>query len=341
MYSRQPSTCRTNPSALASATSPARNAASASPRRRRAGAAGPRFSGTESNEWAIGQSSCSIASSCGPKCGRRNSTKCASARRASPAVTANQRGPSRPTVGQVEGVEVGAHLLVDLVLRRLPRRDEAERLLAFRRGLAVLVVEVPLPADGLAALHEHVEAAALGPVEVLHPEGLAVAGPRGELRARQREGGRRQDVGDQPLRPQLLDEAQRGVRGRFVDDDGAPDPRQRLPVGVRAQVGGAVAELGGEVAHPGEHEVQLLPVEPLAAQRRGSTRRARPPARGARRCRARAGRAGRRRATAARWSCAQCRGAARPPATRRRRPRTSVFLRAQDVRPTVRRRGPA
>ena len=50
-----------------------------------------------------------------------------------------------------------------------------------------------------------------------------------------------------------------------MDDDRPPDPLQRLAVGVGAQIGGAVAELGGEVAHAGEDQVQLLSVEPLAA----------------------------------------------------------------------------
>ena len=224
------------------------------------------MSGTDSSEWAIGQSSCSIASSCGPKCGRRCATKCASARRASSAVTANQRGPSRPTVGRSRASR-SARTCSSISSSGGCHGATTPRVaLPARRRLAVLVVEVPLPADRLAALHQHVEPAALGAVEVLHPEGLAVARPLRELRARERERRRRQDLGDQPLLLQPLDERERGVRGGLVDDDRPPDPLQRLAVGVGAQVGRAVAQLGGEVAHAREHQVQLLAVEALPAQ---------------------------------------------------------------------------
>ncbi len=99
MYSRQPRTWRTKPSALGSGTSPLWYADSAS-RTTSSGWSTPRFIGTDSRECAIAQSWVNIASSGGPKCGNRCSTKWASARLASPAVTANQRGPSRPTVGR-------------------------------------------------------------------------------------------------------------------------------------------------------------------------------------------------------------------------------------------------
>ena len=340
MYSRQPSTCRTNPSALAKrdVTGVERSLGRAGDVERVQQAQVQR-----DREQRVGHRPVVVQDRVFVWAEVRQA-ELDEVRERAPRLPGGRGEPARTIAAdgrEVEGVEVGADPLVDLVLRRLPRCDQAEGPLPARRWFAVLVVEVPRPADRLAALNEHVEAAALGSVEVLHPEGLTIARPRGELRARQREGGRRQDVGDQPFGPQLLDEAQRVVRGGFVDDDRAPDPRQRLPVGVRAQVGGAVAQLGGEVAHPGEHEVQLLPVEPLAAQDPRSTRRARPPARGARRWSARAGRAGRRRATAARWSCAQSRGAGghpRPDAGVLARPCSSV---RQDVRRPVRRGGPA
>ena len=49
-----------------------------------------------------------------------------------------------------------------------------------------------------------------------------------------------------------------------MHDDGPLDPVQCLPIGVGAHVGGAVAEFRGEVAR--EHQVELLAVEPPAAQ---------------------------------------------------------------------------
>src|SRR3712207_9546635 len=43
-----------------------------------------------------------------------------------------------------------------------------------------------------------------------------------------------------PLLLQPLDERQRGVRRRLVDDDGPPDPLERLAVGRGLQQGGPV-----------------------------------------------------------------------------------------------------
>jgi hypothetical protein len=143
---------------------------------------------------------------------------------------------------------------------------EAERRLPLRRRLAIVLVVVPLPADELAALHQDVEPTTLGAIEVLHPEGFAVARPLRELRARQREGRGGKDLGDQPLRAQPLDERERGVRGRLVHDDGPADLLQCLPAGLGAQVGGTIAQLVGEVAHAREDQVQLLAVESLPAQ---------------------------------------------------------------------------
>jgi VIT1/CCC1 family predicted Fe2+/Mn2+ transporter len=56
-----------------------------------------------------------------------------------------------------------------------------------------------------------------------------------------------------------------------VHDDGTAVALQRPPVGVGAQVGGPLAQLGREVAHPRQHEVQLL-----AVQSRGALADARP-----------------------------------------------------------------
>ena len=74
-------------------------------------------------------------------------------------------------------VEVLAHLRVDVVLARQPRLLEPEGA-ALGRGLAVVVVEVPLPAGRLVAVHEQPEAHPLPAVEVLHEQALAARSPR-------------------------------------------------------------------------------------------------------------------------------------------------------------------
>ena len=51
-------------------------------------------------------------------------------------------------------------------------------------GLAVVMVEVPLAAGGLVALHQQARLAAHLSVEILHPELLAPLGPGLELRPR-------------------------------------------------------------------------------------------------------------------------------------------------------------
>ena len=219
------------------APSPARYAASAA-RTTSSGCSSPRLSGTDSSECAIAQSSVQhrvLVRAEVRQPVRRRSAR--SARRASSAVTANQRGPSRPTVGRSSASRSARTSVVDLVLRAAataPATSSVGR--AARRGLAVLVVVVPLAADRLAAVHQHVEPAALGAVEVLHPEGAAIARPLGELRAGQRERRRRQDLGDEPLLAQPLDELGGGVRGRLVHEHRPPDLLQRLAVGVGAQV---------------------------------------------------------------------------------------------------------
>ena len=163
---------------------------------------------------------------------------------------------------EVEPIQVGADGGVDVVLGRLPRAGDVERRGALRRRLAVLGVVVPGPADRLTGVHQHVEAATLGAVEVLHPERLAVAGPVVERGPWQRERRRREDVGDQAVPAQPLDEGGRRERRRLVHQHRPSDLRQRLPVGAGAQVDGPVAELGRGVAQAGEHEVQFLAVEP-------------------------------------------------------------------------------
>jgi hypothetical protein len=179
---------------------------------------------------------------------------------ASSGVTANRRGREVPRV------EIGADALVDLVLLRPPRRRDAQGARALRRRLAVVVVVVPPPARGLAAVEEDVEAAALVAVEVLHPERLARARPRAELGPGEGELRRRKDLRDETVLAEALDEVGRGVRGRLVYDDRTAEVLQRLAVRAGREMGRTVAERGGRVAHPGQHQVELLAVERAARE---------------------------------------------------------------------------
>jgi hypothetical protein len=54
-----------------------------------------------------------------------------------------------------------------------------------------------------------------------------------------------------------------------VHDDRTADAPERLPVGLGAQEGGPVAELGGQMTHPGPDDVQLLAVETLPVEHPG------------------------------------------------------------------------
>jgi hypothetical protein len=128
------------------------------------------------------------------------------------------------------------------------------------------MIVVPGLAERVRPVHQDVEAAALGAVEVLHAERRAVACPVVELRAGEGECGRREDLGYQPFDTQAIDEACGGVRRRLVDNDWPSNPFERFPVGVGAEILRAVAQLDGEVAHAGKNQVQLLPVETPAAQ---------------------------------------------------------------------------
>ena len=71
---------------------------------------------------------------------------------------------------QVHAVEVVADLLVDVVFPRLVWLRDFKRRLLFRRRFAVVFVVVPSVADRFVAVHQHVEAAPLVAVEVLHAE---------------------------------------------------------------------------------------------------------------------------------------------------------------------------
>ena len=122
---------------------------------------------------------------------------------------------------------------------------------------------------GSVAVHQHVEAAALVAVEVLHAEAGAIAGPLAEVLAGQRECRAWQDVGDEALLAEPVDEPLGGVRGRFVHENGTAVPLERVGVGVGLQQGGAVAEVAVGVAQRGQHQVQLLAVVAAAPQRRG------------------------------------------------------------------------
>ena len=167
---------------------------------------------------------------------------------------------------QVHPIEVGPHFGVDGVLLWLPRRRHLQGGRAARRGLAVGVVVVPLAAQRVGAVHEHVEATPPRAVELLHAEGGALASPVGELLAGQRERRRRQDLGDEPVLTEALDEVGCGVRGRLVHDHRPSHLLQGLAVGLGAQVARAVTQLRGQVPHAGQHEMQLLTVERPASQ---------------------------------------------------------------------------
>ena len=171
---------------------------------------------------------------------------------------------------EVHRVEIAPDLLVDLVLARLVRLRQAERLLLLRRGLAVVLVVVPPVADGLAAVHQHVEAAALVAVEVLHAEAGAVTGPlaRKSLRGNANVGVGRTSA-TRPCLLQAVDESLGGVRRGLVDEDGSAEPLEGVGVGVGLEQRGAVAEVAVGVPQRGEHQVQLLPVIAALAQRRG------------------------------------------------------------------------
>ena len=145
-----------------------------------------------------------------------------------------------------------------------------ERLLLLRRGLAVVLVVVPPAADGLATVHQHVEASALVAVEVLHPEAGAVAGPVAESPC----AAGRTSAWAAPRRPgpascSRCDEPLGGERGGLVDQHGSAVPLERVGVGVGADQRRAVAEVPLGVPQRGQHQVQLLPVVAALAQRGG------------------------------------------------------------------------
>ena len=190
---------------------------------------------------------------------------------------AGRREPARPVAADegdlavaLPAVQVVADLLVDLVLLRPPGLRDAQGRSTPRRRLAVVVVEVPPTTDGPVTVHEHAVRAARPPVEVLHqqPGAVATGGPALEVLARGREAAGVEDgqvevVGQPPHQPQ------RGVR-RGVDDLDRGTPRVVADgLGVPAvgpDVGRLVAELARAVAHRGQHQVGLGPVEPAPGE---------------------------------------------------------------------------
>ena len=167
--------------------------------RRRAGAAGPRFSGTDSSECAIAQSSVSIASSGGPKAASRCCTKWRSAGRPPSAVTANQRGPSTPTRWRARA-------------RRGPRgparrsRPPPAATARRRRGAATPFgggsrfssSKFHGRSTGSSPSMRTSKRLPLGAVEVLHAERRRGRRPTRRTRAGQRERRRRQHLLDEP-----------------------------------------------------------------------------------------------------------------------------------------------
>ena len=78
------------------------------------------------------------------------------------------------------GVHQCDHLLSDRVRRYAVRRGYVDGPAA-AEALAVLCVEIPLPAFGLAAVHQHTVTPAHLAIEVLHAQLLAPCGVRGEI----------------------------------------------------------------------------------------------------------------------------------------------------------------
>lgn len=209
-------------------------------------------------------SAASMASSCGPKVASRCSTKRRSARSPSVRVAGNRRGPSRPTKETSpsrsqrsrswrtsSSMSSSRGRYGRPTWRRRPRGA----------GFPVVVIEVPPSRRGLLAVHEQAVPAADPAVEVLLPQALAAVtlGPGGEAGHRHEEaaGGPHCHLG------QGAHQAQSRVRGGVVDADRAParGPGQSLTVGVGAYVRDAVARFGRAVAHGGQHQVGLGPVE--------------------------------------------------------------------------------
>jgi hypothetical protein len=98
----------------------------------------------------------------------------------------------------VHAVEVAPDLVVDVVFQGLVGLRNIKCCLVFRGRLAVFFVIVPSAANGFIVVHEHIKSAALVAVEVLHAEAAAIACPFGEVLAGEREGRRRQHLGDEP-----------------------------------------------------------------------------------------------------------------------------------------------
>lgn len=132
---------------------------------------------------------------------------------------------------------------------------------ASRGGFPVVVIEVPPSCRGLLAVHEQIVPAAYPAVEVLLPQAPAAVavGPGGEVGHRHEEaaGGSHRHSG------QGTHQAQGRVRGGVVDADRTPArrPFEALTVGVGTHVRDAVAQFGRAVAHRGQHQVGLGPVE--------------------------------------------------------------------------------
>ncbi len=135
-------------------------------------------------------------------------------------------------------------------------------------SLAVLVVEVPLPAGGLVTVHQEAEAPALPAVEVLHLDG-PVAGPGGELLGVAEELVRADQLDVEALQqgpavpggglhgPDLLGP----VLGHMVPEAGG---QRRGPPVVDGEA--LVDQFGGEPAHGGDDEVGPLDVPALGRQ---------------------------------------------------------------------------
>ncbi len=181
MYSRQPITCRTNPSSDASGTSSTASALW----RTSCGLSRPMLRAGVITLWKTNGCSALIASSYGPNWSNRSSRNCWYAASASswlvghaklwtfPGLSGN-RAQTHAMASSTCGWRGCGGTAVETVGDRV----------ALRELLAVLLVEGPLAAHRLVvALHQHAEPLPLPAVEAGHPGAATCAGPVAEVRA--------------------------------------------------------------------------------------------------------------------------------------------------------------
>jgi hypothetical protein len=169
--------------------------------------------------------------------------------------------------GLFPGIQVPADLVVDVVFGgRLGWRHVQA---ALRRGLPVLVIEVPPAAGRVVPVHQHPQPHPGIAVEVLQqqPAPAAALGPGLEFVRTGGEPPRRQHLDP----GQVPDEPVGGEAGRSADGQlpGLPPGlTQSLGVGITLNKKGLVAELGRPVPERRQHQVRPPPVHGAAGERR-------------------------------------------------------------------------